>query len=116
MNILFREVSEQSSAFTDNHLQTASARGIVLVNLEMLCQFPDPVCKDRDLDLSRTGILLVLAKLLDRRRLRSGVQSLLFHGKHCSQVGFEDDLPLLRPASALNLYLMLPLIRLAQPI
>lgn len=96
-------MSEQSAAFPDDHLQAASTSGIVLVNLEMLCQFPDAVREDRDLDLSRTSILLVLAKLLDRLRLRSGVQSLSLSCKRCSQVGFEDDLPLLRPASALNL-------------
>lgn len=88
-NILFGEVSEQSSAFPDDHLQAASASGIVLVNLEMLCQFPDPVRKDRDLDLSRTGILLVLAKLLDRLRLRSGVQSLLFHASAVRKWGLK---------------------------
>lgn len=87
--ILFCEVSEQSSAFPDNHLQAASTRGIVLVNLEMLCQFPDPVRKDRDLDLSRTGILLVLAKLLDRLRLRSCVQSLLFHASAVRKWGLK---------------------------
>lgn len=88
-NILFREVSEQSSAFPDDHLQAASARGVVLVNLEMLCQFPDPVRKDCDLDLSRTGILLVLAKLLDRLRLRSGFQSLLFHASAVRKWGLK---------------------------
>ena len=88
-NILFREVSEQSSAFSDNHLQAAPARGIVLVNLEMLCQFSDSVRKDRDLDLSRTSILLVLAKLLDRLRLRSGVQSLLFHASAVRKWGLK---------------------------
>lgn len=88
-NILFREVSEQSSAFPDDHLQAASTSGIVLVNLEMLCQFPDPVRKDCDLDLSRTGILLVLAKLLDRLRLRSGFQSLLFHASAVRKWGLK---------------------------
>ena len=61
----------------------------MLVHFEMLCQLPDPVCKDRDLDFSRTGILLVLAKLLDRLRLRSGFQSLLFHASAVRKWGLK---------------------------
>ena len=103
-NILFREVSEQSPAFPDDHLQAASASGIVLVHLEMLCQFSDPVRKDRDLDLSRTGILLVLAKLLDRLRLRSGVQSLLFRANAVSKWGLKTICRYSALPALLNLY------------
>ena len=62
------------------------------MNLEMLGQFPDSFCQDGDLDLGRTGILFVLAKLLYRLRLRLSVQSVLFRASAVGQVWISNTI------------------------
>ena len=61
----------------------------MFVLLEMLSQFPDAFGKECDLDLGRTSVLLVLAKLLDRLRFRLGVQYDLFRAGAVRKWGIE---------------------------
>ena len=78
VDVFVCQIIQQPAAFPNNHLQAAASSRVVFVLLEMFCQFPDAFSKNCDLDLRRTGVLLVLAKLLDRLRLRLGVQYDLF--------------------------------------
>ena len=85
----------------------------MLVQLEVIGQFPDPFRQDCDLDFGGPGVLLVFAKLFYGLRLRLRVQSFLFRASAVRKLGFEDDLPLLRPASAFFSLFLIQLARLA---
>ena len=61
----------------------------MFVLFEMFSQFPDAFSEERDLDLRRTGVLLVFAKLLDRLRFRFGVQYDLFRACAVRKWGIE---------------------------
>ena len=89
MDIFVCQIIQQPAAFPDNHLQPAAAGRVVFVLLEMFCQFPDAFGEECDLDLRRTGVLLVLAKLLDRLRFRLGVQYGLFRASAVRKWGNE---------------------------
>ncbi len=85
----------------------------MLVQLEVIGQFPDPFRQDCDLDFGGPGVLLVFAKLFYGLRLRLRVQSFLFRASAVRKLGFEDGLPLLRPASAFFSLFLIQLARLA---
>src|SRR5215813_8860630 len=87
------QIVEKTAALADE-LEQPAARVMVLgVHLEMLGQVRDPLRQERDLDLGRAGIALVLCELLDRVGLPAGgkthriLQSLFlaafFRGEGC---------------------------------
>ncbi len=78
VDVFVCQIVQQPAAFPDNHLQPSAPGRVVFVLLEVFRQLPDAFSKECDLDLGGTGVLLVLAKLLDRLRFRLGVQYDLF--------------------------------------
>ena len=65
LGALLLEVVEQAAPLADELEQTAAAVMVLLVRLEMLGQLGDPTGEQRDLDLGRSGVLLVLPIVVD---------------------------------------------------
>ena len=62
--ILF-EVREVGLAISDHAEESAAGMIVLLVFLEMIAQFDDPLGEKRDLDLRRAGVLGVDGRFLD---------------------------------------------------
>jgi hypothetical protein len=65
------KVSEQAPTLTDHLEQPAATGGVVLRLPEVLGEVRDALGEDRDLDLRRAGVLLVLLELGDHLALWS---------------------------------------------
>lgn len=63
--VLLSQIVEQSAAFADQHQQPSSAVVIMLVFTQMLGQMVDPLGHQRDLDLRRTGVTVVMSELFN---------------------------------------------------
>ena len=63
--ILGLQVVEQATALADHHEKATAGVVILQVSLEVLRQVRDALGEEGDLDLGRTGVLLVLLELPD---------------------------------------------------
>ena len=62
-DVLATEVVEQPPALADQHQQAAPAVVVVLVLTEMLSELVDPLGEQRDLDLGRSRVAVVVSVL-----------------------------------------------------
>ena len=62
------DVDEQATTLTNEHEQTAARMVILGVLFEVLGEVADALREDGDLNLGGTGVLIVLAELLDEFR------------------------------------------------
>ncbi len=76
LNVLLLEIVEKVAALTDHLEKTTTAVIVLVVNLKMLCELRDALCKNSDLYLRRTGIGIVEAVICDNL-------CLLFLKNHC---------------------------------
>src|ERR1039457_4423725 len=66
IGIVRLQVIQQAAALADQLQQSAPGSVILLVRLEVLGQFSDTRTQNRDLDLRRTGVLIVGAEALNQ--------------------------------------------------
>ena len=60
------QVIQKTAALADQHQQTTPRSVILLVCLEVLGQFANPLTQNRDLDLRRTGVRIVGAEAFNQ--------------------------------------------------
>src|SRR6185437_11471893 len=65
IGIMYLQVVQQAAALAHEHQQTTPGCVILLVHLEMLGQFANPLAQNRDLNLRRTGVRIVCTEALD---------------------------------------------------
>ena len=61
------EIAQQAAAFSDFLQEAATARVVLLVDLEVIGQLVDGLGEQRDLNLGRTGIVFFALMLIDDR-------------------------------------------------
>src|SRR6185369_3740513 len=68
------QVIQQAAAFTNQHQQATAGSVILLVRLEVLGQFANPLTQNRDLNFRRTGVSIVGAEAFNQRSFLSSRQ------------------------------------------
>ena len=65
LDVLLLDVGQEATTLTNEHQQATTGVVVVLVELDVLGQALDALGQKRDLHLRGTGVVLVLAVLLD---------------------------------------------------
>ena len=65
LGIMALEVIQQTAASADHHEKSAAGRMVLLVGLEMLGQFANPLAQNSDLDLRAAGVCGMRTVLAD---------------------------------------------------
>ena len=77
LDVALLDVLQEVTTLTDEMAQATAGGMVLLVGLEVLGELGDAVGQDGNLNLGRSGVVLVLAKLLDELGL------LLLADGHC---------------------------------
>ena len=68
LDVALLDVLQHTAALTDEHHEAATGVVVLLVRLQVLGEVADALREDGDLNLGGTGVLIVLAELLDEFR------------------------------------------------
>ena len=66
IGIMGLQVVQQAAAFADEHKEATTRCVILLVGLEVLCQFANTLTQNRDLDFGGTGVRIVGAEAFNQ--------------------------------------------------